>query len=186
MRGVISIVLHLRTPLHSLAIAQSSHCMPNVTTKHCNFDFFYGLVSDLFALGSILLCKLSVKDVPWLTQPLWQDYDRCQFLLSYMYTIVVLLWRKNSDCTTNIFWAFLKIGLNYKFFGTPELKKNLYGKMSMCLWQALDLEQPNHWTYVDQVCTYPIFRVNMYVLVCKKNYFWKVNSYLAKKLKTIS
>lgn len=174
MRGVISIVLHLRTPLHSLAIAQSSHCVPNVTIKHCKFDLFYGLVSDLFALGSILLCNLSVKDVPWLTQPLWQDYDRCQFLLSYMYTIVVLLWRKNSDCTTNIFWAFFKIGLNYKFFGTPELKKKfVLITKCLCLWQALDLEQPNHWTYVDQVCTNPIFRVNMYVLVCKEIIFEK-------------
>lgn len=61
----------------------------------------------------------------------------------------------------------------YKFFGTPELKKNVYYKMSVCLWQALDLEQPNHWTYVDQVCTNPIFRVNMYVLVCKKKIFLK-------------
>lgn len=105
------------------------------------------------------------------------------FLHVYNSSIII---RKNNDCTTNIFWAFFKIGLNYKFFGTPELKINVYYKMSVCLWQALDLEQPNHWTYVDQVCTNPIFQVNMYVLVCKKNYFWKVNPYLAKKLKTIS
>lgn len=137
----------------------------------------------MFALGSILLRKLSVKDVPRLTQPLWQDYDRCQILLFYMYTIVSIIIEKEQWLYNKFILSFFKNRPKLLIFGTLELKQNLYYKMSVCLWQALDLEHPNHWTYVDQICTKPIFWVNMYVLVCKKIIFEKSTPIWLKKTK---
>lgn len=100
------------------------------------------------------------------------------FLHVYNSSIII---EKEQWLYNKFILSFFKNRSKLLIFGTLELKQNLYYKMSVCLWPALDLEHPNHWTYVDQICTKPIFRVNMYVLVCKKNYFWKVNPYLVKK-----